>query len=170
MTSPESNPTLLKWYAVRVKSNQENVTANSLSQSGFETFLPKQNHSPRSNPVAKRPLFPGYVFCRFDVCRRLPILMLSPVVNIVGIGKTPEPIDDEEMLSLQLATYSNLPLTPVSYTTGDKIRIAAGPLSGITGTFERRKNARIIVSVTLLQRSVAVDVPEEWIDSVQSRV
>src|SRR6516165_6173000 len=100
----------LRWFAVRVKSNQENVLASSLSRSGYEILLPKYSPAALRKGHALRPLFPGYVFCRFDINRRLPILMLPAVVYIVGIGKTPAPIEEEEIASLRVAAHSGLPM------------------------------------------------------------
>lgn len=150
------------WFAVRVKSNREKVVAISLKGKGYETFFPTYAVSPHARS-AERPLFPGYVFSRFQVDRRLPILVLPGVVHIVGVGKTPTPIDEQEMASLRLAIDSNLPITPVGYTTGEKVQVQAGPLTGATGTVSGRSGDRLIVSITLLQRSVAVELRPEWI-------
>jgi transcription termination/antitermination protein NusG len=150
------------WFAVRVKSNREKVVAVSLKGKGYETFFPTYSVSQTAR-TAERPLFPGYVFSRFQVDRRLPILILPGVVHIVGVGKTPIPIDDEEMAALRLAIDSHLPITPVDYTTGEKVQVQAGPLTGATGTVSGKTGDRLIVSITLLQRSVAVELRPEWI-------
>jgi transcription termination/antitermination protein NusG len=152
-----------RWFAVRVKSNRENVVISSLSGKGYETFLPTYSWPSLSSPLSGRPLFPGYVFCRFNVSRRLPILLLPAVVHIVGLGKTPVAIDDEEIASLRLAVESRLPMTHVDYHTGEKVRIQMGPLAGATGTISGRTADRFVVSITLLQRSVAVALPREWL-------
>ena len=158
----------LRWFAVRVKSNQENVLASSLSRSGYEILLPKYSPAALRKGHALRPLFPGYVFCRFDINRRLPILMLPAVVYIVGIGKTPAPIEEEEIASLRVAAHSGLPMIPIEYLPGERVRIEAGPLAGVTGIVAGRRNDRIVVSITLLQRSIAVNLPPEWLSSLRS--
>jgi len=147
-----------RWFAVRVKSNRENIVVSSLSGKGYETFLPTY-----SWPNLTSPLFPGYVFCRFNVSRRLPILLLPAVVHIVGLGKIPIAIDDEEIASLRLAVESHLPMAHVEYRTGEKVRVQKGPLAGAIGTISGRTSERFVVSITLLQRSIAVALRPEWL-------
>jgi len=153
------------WFAVRVKSNREKVVVNSLTGKGYETFFPIYAVNQNSRP-AERPLFPGYVFSRFRVGNRLPILMLPGVVHIVGTGRTPMPIDEEEMTSLRLALDSHLPITPVDYGNGERVRVQAGPLAGAIGTVNGRMGGRLVVSITLLQRSVAVELRPEWLTRI----
>jgi transcription termination/antitermination protein NusG len=152
-----------RWFAVRVKSNRENVVVSSLSGKGYETFLPTYSWPNLNNSLSGRPLFPGYVFCRFNVTRRLPILLLPAVVHIVGIGRTPIAIDDEEIASLRLAVESRLPMAEVDYRTGERVQVDKGPLAGATGTISGRTCDRFVVSITLLQRSVAVELRPEWL-------
>jgi transcription antitermination factor NusG len=156
------------WFAVRVKSNRENVVVTSLAGKGYKTFLPTFQVRGLNKALTARPLFPGYVFCRFDVRRRLPILMLPAVVHIVGIGKTPMAIDDEEIASLRLAVNSRLPVAQIEYTTGERVLIDTGPLAGAKGVVSGRKNNRLIVSVTLLQRSIAVEMYSNWLTPAHS--
>lgn len=153
------------WFAVRVKSNREKVVVNSLTGKGYETFFPLYAANQSARP-AEKPLFPGYVFSRFRIGNRLPILMLPGVVHIVGTGRTPMPIDEEEMTSLRLALDSQLPVTPVDYGDGEKVRVQAGPLAGAIGTVSGRMGGRLVVSITLLQRSVAVELRPEWLSRI----
>jgi transcription antitermination factor NusG len=94
--------------------------------------------------------------------------MLPAVVYIVGIGKTPAPIEEEEIASLRVAAHSGLPMIPIEYLPGERVRIEAGPLAGVTGIVAGRRNDRIVVSITLLQRSIAVNLPPEWLSSLRS--
>jgi transcription antitermination factor NusG len=154
------------WFAVRVKSNREKVVVSGLLGRGYETFCPTYKFNPKFNQgsrAAERPLFAGYVFSRFCVHRRLPILMLPGVVHIVGVGKTPIAIDEEEMASLRLAVESRLPITPVEYSQGERVQVQAGPLAGATGTVSGRSGDLLVVSISLLQRSVAVEMRPEWL-------
>jgi len=152
------------WFAVRVKSNRERVTSLGLSGKGYEVFLPeyvreKSYGSPRPNP-----LFPGYLFCRFDVNRRLPVLTVPGVVHIVGVGKTPFPVSEDEIGSLRVVVSASLPIKADEvYTVGDKVQIDKGPLVGATGVIVGSQRKKLIVSITLLQRSVSVELPQDWI-------
>ena|SRR5581483_976801 len=155
-----------RWFAVRVKSNRENVVLAGLAGKGYQSFLPTFQTQTARKALAERPLFPGYVFSRFQIHRRLPILMMPGVVHIVGIGKVPLPIDEEEISSLRLAVSSRLPIAPVEYTTGAMVRVEAGPLAGAVGTVSGRKSDLLVVSITLLRRSVAVELRPEWLTRV----
>lgn len=160
------------WYAVRVKSRQERVVAASLEGKGYEQFLPLCRSA---RPWADRikaldlPLFPGYVFCRFDVQRRLPILVTPGVVFIVGLGKAPEPIAPHEMEAIQAVARSGLLAQPWPFLqVGQRVRVNYGGLSGIEGVLLKNKNRhKLVLSVTLLQRSVSVEIDRDWVRPVE---
>src|SRR6185369_14563329 len=92
------------WYALHVRSQHEKIVASTLRGKGYEQFLPlyrtKHRWSDRMK-VIERPLFPGYVFCRFDLQKRLPILVTPGVLLIVGVRKTPLPVVESEISALQ---------------------------------------------------------------------
>jgi transcription antitermination factor NusG len=164
----------LHWYAIRVKSNRERVTADSLKGKGLEVFLPEYRSQSRKNTrrSSSLPLFAGYLFCRFDPLNRLPILMVPGVVHIVGFGKDPEPVDPEEMSRLFALTECQLELEPHPYPpVGEHIRLQNGPLRGIDGIILAHEGEdRLVVSVTLLQRSVAVQIERDWLAPLELEV
>jgi transcription antitermination factor NusG len=157
-----------QWYAVRVRSQHEDMVARHLRVRGLEAFLPlyrgKQRWSDRFKEI-DFPLFPGYVFCRFDPADRLPVLTVPGVVHLVGTGKNPVPIDGEEIQAIQVAVGSGSPRQPWPYLEiGQRVRIEHGPLCGVEGILlGARGNRRLVLSITLLQRSVAVEINEEWV-------
>jgi transcription antitermination factor NusG len=151
----------LDWFAIRVKSNRERVTAQGLRGRGYEVFLPEYQLHGRGREAA---LFPGYLFSRFDVTNRLPILTLPGVVHIVGMGRTPIPVDAAELESLRLVVQAGLVLDPNEpYTVGEKVCIEQGPLAGAFGVVVGHRRERLVVSISLLQRSVSVILNSEWI-------
>lgn len=153
------------WYAIRVKSNRERITAMGLMGKGFDVFLPEYARPRgRSRGVERVVLFPGYVFARFSAHNRLPVLTLPGVLHIVSVGKTPAPVDAAELESLQLLLQTGLPINPdEQYTVGERVKIDTGPLAGASGVIAGEENSRLLVSITLLQRSVSVALPREWI-------
>lgn len=171
LRSPEEG-CYLPWFALRVRSNFERVTSSVLRQKGFEEFVPtcrtKRRWSDRIKEI-DRPLFPGYVFCRFDPTRLLPILRTPGVVHIVGGRKIPCPVDDAEMKSLQALVASQVLVAPYSFLRlGQRVAIRYGPLAGVEGVLESfRSGYRIVVSITLLQRSVAAEVDADWIKPIR---
>jgi transcription antitermination factor NusG len=156
-----------RWYALRVKSRCEKVVALMAENRGYEQFLPlyrcRRKWSDRRQEV-EFPLFPGYVFCRLDATHRLPLLTIPGVVHMVGIGKTPAAIDDGEITAIQAAVQSGLTAEPWPFLeAGERVRLEDGPLTGLEGILVRAdKQQRLIVSVTLLRRSVAVSVERDW--------
>jgi transcription antitermination factor NusG len=116
-----------------------------------------------------KPLFPGYVFCRFNPKVRLPILTTPGVVAVVGFGNEPAPIEDEEIEAIQAVLRSGLNAEPCSYLReGQRVRVNQGSLSGLEGILTRKKSEwRMVVSVAMLQRSISVEIDREWIDPIK---
>jgi transcription antitermination factor NusG len=161
-----------RWFALSVVPRKEKATAQTLRAKGYEDFLPmysvKRRWSDRVKTV-DMPLFPGYVFCRFDPKIRLPILKIATVMAVAGLGKTPQPVPDEEIRALQVVCESGMQPVPCPYiTAGAKVRILEGPLTGLEGILTEASEVRLVLSVTLLQRSISVEVEREWIAPVKT--
>jgi transcription antitermination factor NusG len=152
-----------RWFALQVKSRWEGSTAGFLANKGYETFLPeyrfKKKWSGKIREVSA-PLFPGYIFCNFDPQNRLPILITPGVVAVVGRGRVPVPIEDSEIASIQTVITSGFPARPWPYLEiGQRIRIEDDVLNGLEGILvDFRGKRRIVVSITLLRRSVALEI------------
>jgi transcription antitermination factor NusG len=158
----------LRWLALRVKSNCEKIVAAVVQNKGFEEFLPLCRSSRRWSDRLKSvdtPLFPGYIFCHIDPNVRLPILTIPGALHFVGIGKVPVPVENSEIAAIQKAVRSGLPAEPWEYlNVGQLVRLDDGPLAGLEGILiETRERCRVVVSVSLLQRSVAVQVDRSWV-------
>ncbi len=161
-------PSDLPWYGVRTKSNHEKVAAVVLENKGYEQFLPTYRCRRRwSDRVVEtnQPLFPGYVFCRFDAKRRLPIIMTPGVISVVGYGKEPAPIADSEIEAIQAVRRSGLAAEPCPYLReGERVRVNRGALEGVEGILLNKKSEwRMVVSITMLQRSLSVEIDRDWI-------
>ena len=162
------------WYAVSVRSRSESLVAANLRYKGYEPFVPTYKTSSRWSDrvkVVEKPLFPGYLFCRFNVHARLPILITPGVNFIVGVGKSPEPISDFEIDGIRSVVQSGLVYEPHAYiTTGQRVRVEFGALAGLTGLVtEVRSKARLVVSVNLLMRSVSVEIDRTWVEPIDAR-
>lgn len=157
-----------RWYAIRVKNRRENVVAEHLRARGFETFLPlyrvRRRWSDRFKDI-ELPLFPSYVFCQFDPLNRLPVVSVPGIVHVVGTGRTPIAIDNTEIAAIQAVVDSELPRQPWPFLEiGQPVRIERGPLLGLEGILlDFRGHQRLVLSVTLLQRSVAVQIEGSWV-------
>ncbi len=156
----------LRWYALRTKSRCEKMVATHLHGRGYEEFLPLYRSLERwtgRDESVDFPLFPGYVFCRFDAWRRLPILTTPGMVSIVGYGRIPSPVEEAEIEAIRAIMKSGLPASPWPYLKeGQWVRVSRGALKGLEGLVKRLKNRyRVVVSVSLLERSVAVEVDRD---------
>jgi len=167
----EVNPYSIQWFALRVRSRCERVVASAVRQKGFEEFLPlyRTVHvwTDRSKSV-EMPLFPGYVFCRLDPSHRMPLLTIPGALHFVSVGKTPVALDEGEIGIIRTALGSNLRVEPVAFTEdGMAVRLHRGPLSGIEGLLiEAGDQRRIVLPLTALRRSVAIEVESEWVEPV----
>jgi transcription antitermination factor NusG len=169
--APSSLSTSLHpWYALQVRSRYEMGVARQLRGMGYEEFLPlyecRKRWSDRVKEV-QTPLFPGYLFCRFDPQNRLPILKTPGVIQVVGYSRQPIPVDEDEIKSIQMLVTSGIPNQPWPFlSVGQKVRIESGPFRGLEGALvEFKGNRRLILSVSLLQRSVAVEMDAAFVRS-----
>jgi transcription termination/antitermination protein NusG len=167
-----SEPAPDPWFALRVKPNYEKPVAASLRGKGIQEFLPlyrsRRQWSDRVK-IMDLPLFPGYLFCRLKLEERMPLLTTPGFLYIVGVGKNPQAVDEAEILAIQSVLRSGLAVTPwPSLMVGQKVELKQGPLRGLVGVLTRIANQhRFYVSVTLLKRSISVEVAPEWIRPVQ---
>lgn len=151
------------WFAVQVRARRELGISEQFRALGYEWFLPlyscKKRWSDRTKTV-QLPLFPGYIFCRFDPLNRLPILKIPGVIQVVSFNRQPVPVDQSEIRAIQVLVASGLEHKPWPYLkVGDRVRIEAGPLRGLEGLLtEFQGNRQLVLCVTLLQRSVAVKI------------
>jgi transcription antitermination factor NusG len=169
----EEHGTKLPWFALQVRARYEQGVADHLDGKGYELFLPlykcRKRWSDRIKEV-EAPLFPGYIFCRLNPLDRLPILKTPGVIQVVGINRTPTAVDEHEIQAIQAMVASGIPNQPWPFlATGDRVRIESGPLSGLEGILiEFKGNHRLVLSVTLLQRSVAVEIDSAFVRSLRS--
>ena len=173
-TASTASQTQFPWFALQVRTKQELGVADFLRGRGYTPFLPvrrtRKMWSDRIK-VADTALFPGYMFCRVNIQDRLPILTAPGVIRIVGYDRVPVPIDEAEIEALQTLVTSELPNQPWPFLRiGEQIQIESGPLQGLKGILvEVRGARRLVLSVSLLQRSVAVEIDVALVKSLGSR-
>ena len=159
-----------KWYALYAKSRHEDVVFEGLKKKVIEAFLPKVEVMSRRKDRRKRilaPLLPGYVFVHSDLNadHYWDILKTYGVVRIVGTGGVPVPVKEEEIASLKKLHGTDRTVRNQAYMKkGSIVMIMEGPLKGLTGFYLRHKGKsdKVVVSVELLQRSLAVEI-ENWV-------
>jgi transcription antitermination factor NusG len=164
----------LAWYAIQVKWRTEKAVNSTFTYKGYECFLPLYDSSRQWSDRVKAvsvPLFPGYLFSRFDLQHRLPILTTPYVVGIVGNGKMPVSVEETELEAVRRVLQNKLVVEPwESLQPGDPVEVVRGPLTGLEGTFVRHRGAsRLLLSITLIGRAVAVEIDSACVKSFRRR-
>jgi transcription antitermination factor NusG len=166
------------WYAVHTRHQHERLVARTLANKGFEVFLPLYTEVRQWRDRVKKvevPLFTCYVFLRGDLDRRLPILTTPGVHGLLSVAGKLAEIPEVEIEAVRSVVENKINVEPHPFLKcGDLVRVKSGALRGVEGFLVRKKGqARLILSVTLLERSVAAEVDVgtvELIATPQARV
>jgi transcription antitermination factor NusG len=159
------------WYALHTRHQHEKSAATTLANRGFEVFLPLRSAEHQWKDRKKTvslPLFPCYLFLRGGIERKLDLLSAPGVLSLVGSAGKPAAIEPYEIEAIQLATANASQIEPHPYLScGDRVRIRFGSLRGLEGILIRMKNQyRLIISVTMLGKSAAVEVDGRDVERV----
>jgi transcription antitermination factor NusG len=159
------------WYAAYTRANHERRVADQLAEREVEHFVPEYESVRRwkdRRVCLAMPLFPGYVFVHLALRDRLRVLQVPGIARLVGFGGHPIPLPNEQIEGLRGGLNGQLRAEPHPYlTAGRRVRVRSGPLAGTQGILLRRKgNFRLVISVELIQRAVAVDVDAVDVEAV----
>lgn len=168
---PVVSDAVFPWHALRTMPRGEKQVERLLTHKGYECFLPTYRQKRRwSDRVVELelPLFPSYIFCRFNLDALGKAIATPGVTRIVGFGGKPAEVGIEEIEALQLLARSKLLREPWTYIPeGTLVQVETGPLAGVQGIFYVGEDKRcLVISVTLLQRSVAIQLSENTVVSV----
>jgi hypothetical protein len=157
------------WRVAHVRSRQEKALARHLHASAIPFYLPVAEKraliSGRAR-VSFLPLFPGYVFFRGGEEARHAALGSRLVARLI-------PVTDPSLLALELrqlralqdAGASLVPWEPI--VEGDAVRVQDGAFRGYCGIVLRETSRlRLLISITMLSRSVAVEFPREALSRI----
>jgi transcription antitermination factor NusG len=163
------------WHALYTRHQHEKTIADLLSKKGFNVFLPLYNTTHRWKDRTKAlslPLFPSYVFVKGGLDRQLQILTTPGVYTILAVAGRAAVIPEEEINAVQRMIESSLEVEPYPFLKcGDLVRVTSGALEGIEGILVRKKNSfRLVLSVELLMKSVAVEVDAWAVERIDKAV
>jgi transcription antitermination factor NusG len=159
------------WVALQVRTGWELKVAEALIGKGYEDFVPvykrKRRWSDRSKTV-RFPLFPGYIFIRFDAANREPVLFTTGVMRFVGTGTLPTIIPDEEIETLQITCRAAAECGPCGYLeVGQLVKIRSGPFSGAVGKIVQFHNKyRLVINVAPLKQAAYIEIDKEEAQAV----
>lgn len=160
------------WYALHTRSRHEKVVRDQLSARGIENLLPLwQKRSVWKDRVKmiETPLFKGYIFGYFPLKNKLQVLQSIGVVRIVSFNGQPVPIPPEQIQAVQTMVEQRLRCDPHPFLTeGMRVRVKHGVLAGAEGILvAKRQHYRLVISVNLIQQSVAVDIDSASVEPLE---
>lgn len=170
-TTMTQSPHAENWYAIYTCPRHEKCVAEQVEQRSFPCFLPLYRSVRRWKDRRKElelTLFPGYVFVRMALTSKLLVLQLPGVVRIVSFNGKPAALPTAEIEALRTRWSSELKVEPHPYLrAGRRVRVHSGPMQGLEGIVLRRKDrCRVIFSIDLIMRSLAVEVDEADLEAM----
>ncbi len=165
----ESHP----WWVAHVRSRHEKALARYLQPLGVPYYLPQREQKVRRSGrsfLSYLPLFPGYLFFRGTGDDRQAAIRSNLVAQVIGV--VDQRLLGAELGQLHALQESGFPLIPYDYIgPGHAVTVGDGPFRGYTGTVVRTKGPlRMVVSVTMLRRSVCVELDREALVPIAPRV
>lgn len=170
-TQGSSSESTAAWHALYTRHQHEKLVQQILNEKGFETFLPLYQARHRWKDRVKQvsvPLFPSYVFICGGLDRRLDIVTTTGFHSIVSEGDRAGVVTQGEIDAIRQLVDTHLRVEPHPFlNVGDRVRVKSGPLAGFEGILVRKKNqCRLVLSVELLQQSVATEVDDYQVERV----
>jgi transcriptional antiterminator NusG len=161
----------LAWYVIHAQTRKESEVETTLQRQGLEIFLPQVTvpSRRRDRKVSLRvPLFPGYLFinARLDTKIFHKIIKAHHVFRLLGNGR-PAPIPEAEVEAIKTIVSGDRPYYPWTFLEkGKRVRVIDGPLTGVEGIIleMREQKRRLVVSVELFRRSVAVELADDAVE------
>ncbi len=159
-----------EWYAVYTVVRHEKSVNLALAERNIETFLPVREVVSQWTDRKKKvhlSLFPGYLFVSISLRDKyLDVLNTRGVVRVLGTNGVPSPVPLEQVDAVRRLLKSNVKYDPYPYfTQGKEVVVINGPFEGIRGRISgRRGEYRLILSVDIIRRSVAVEVDIKDVD------
>ncbi|HTF67073.1 MAG TPA: UpxY family transcription antiterminator [Edaphobacter sp.] len=165
----------LDWWALYTRHQHERAVADMLSAKGFEVFLPLYESIRRwkdRQKLLSLPLFPCYVFVRGGLNRRLQVITTPGVHMILSRGEHVAVIPENEIQAIRRTVEGPYRMEPHPFLRcGDRVRVTRGSLQGVEGILIRKKNqCRLVLSVDMLAKSVAVEISATDVESLTERV
>ena len=161
------------WYVIQTKPKKEEEAKSYLSTKGVEVFNPlMENFLLRNGRMNKelKPLFPGYIFGKFDLDQNYPLVRWAKgVKKVLGFGEYPTPISEEvvEIIRERMDDHGIVRLK-YRYQANDVIRIKTGPLRDLLGVFERwiSDSERVRILLNLMGYQPVIEIHYSMIEKV----
>jgi transcriptional antiterminator RfaH len=163
----------MNWFAIHTKPRQEDLAADALRLGEIETFFPKLRRKKtirRKLQWITRPLFPRYIFARFDYDQSQRLVhYANGVSRIVKFGDTPVIVDESIIQAIRdRAVEEIVTVQPPSFQRGDLVEIQDGPLRGLQGIFERdlSDSERVLILLECLAQGTRVEISRDQLERI----
>ena len=157
-----------EWFILQFKSNSHRIAAKNLNQQGFETFLPL--HDTTSRKLSRfintsKPLFPGYMFIRFDREESdwHKINNTYGVSRLITFNSILKSIPTRFVDSLMKRYDASGKLLPIQkLKKGDQVTLLTGPFANFIATVEKYEaDQRIWILLDLMGRKTKIQTPSD---------
>ena len=159
----------MQWYAVYTKPKQEGIVADSLRGAGLEVFNPKLKQKKYVHGAYKDiigPLFPSYIFVRFEPTNFSWMIRYTRGVRKIVGGDSPWPVSDEVIDLIKSQEENGLiSIKPPELRSGDRVIIKDGPLQGLSGIFEKEISGqeRVILLLTAIEYQARIVIDKVFL-------
>jgi len=162
----------INWYVLVTRSRHEKKCELMLQKKGFEVFLPLQKvirqWSDRKKLVDV-PLFPGYLFIRYDESRRPEVLSIPGVVRFVRYVDNDATIPESQINAIRMAIDESIDMdvTEIQFSEGEDIQIISGPFRGLFGKIIQYKSRKkIMISIDIIGKTILLESGNTRIEKV----
>jgi len=164
------NTGILKWYPVYTNPRAEKKAYAALADKGVEVYLPLQRRLKQWSDRKKwveEPLIKSYLFVRIAENAQAEVLMTKGVSRFIYFSGhiTAMPNRQVDDLKLLMASSLELEVTEENLQPGEKIKIKAGPLKGLTGEMiTYRSQKQLLIRLDNLGCSIIVSIAASLIN------
>jgi transcriptional antiterminator RfaH len=166
----------MHWHCIHTRPQKEaRVVAYLQETLALETYFPRlqrQKTIRRVRRVVTGPLFPRYLFCRFDLAQSFRAVRYGPdVIDLVTFGPKPAVVDDALIAGLKEwagETVDIITLLP-DLRAGDDVQVTDGPMQGLQAVIleERSDRDRVAVLLSILGAQVQMMISRSQLTRVQ---
>ena len=163
----------LKWYVVQSNPREEERALHYLREKGFDAYLPRMevvSVRKLKNVKTEKPLFPGYLFCRFNKEDEIlaHVRWTRGVKKLLPESVNPIPVEDEVVKAIQSLQQKDGVIRKQPFHKNDQIRIARGPMKNILGLFDHwtSDDGRVKVLLNFINYQASVELHHSLVEKV----
>jgi transcriptional antiterminator RfaH len=163
----------LHWFVVQSNPREEERALHYLREKGFDTYLPRMevvSVRKLKNVKTEKPLFPGYLFCRFNKEDEIlaHVRWTRGVKKLLPESVNPIPVEDEVVKAIQSLQQKDGVIRKQPFHKNDQIRIARGPMKSILGLFDHwtSDDGRVKVLLNFISYQATVELHHSLVEKM----